>query len=475
MLGQPISMLLPQVVGFRLDGELPRGRDRDRPRAHGDRDAARERRRRQVRRVLRPRPADTSARRPRDDRQHVARVRLDLRDLPGRRRDAALPRVHRPADRDDRARRRLHPRAGPVPRRRTPRTPTFSDTLELDLADGRADDRRAEAAAGPDRLAQREGGLLRDPRPSSATEAADAARERRQLRRGRASSPSRPPTRRRPTDHDGEAGKPRQRWRRPATAEARDAAATPSTVRLGDGEEFELDHGRVVIAAITSCTNTSNPSVMIGAGLLARKARRAGLTAQALGEDLAGAGLDGGHRLPRARRPRPIPRRARLQPRRLRLHDLHRQLGAAAGGDLRGRRRPRPRRLLGALRQPQLRGPDQPGREGQLPRLAAARASPTRSPGAWTSTSRPSRSAAIPTASRSTFATSGPRRRRSATPSPTRSAPEMFTRSYAERLRRRRELARDRRPGGGSLHLAGLDLRAPAAVLRGHGCRAGRP
>jgi len=45
-----------------------------------------------------------------------------------------------------------------------------------------------------------------------------------------------------------------------------------------DGETFELDHGHVVIAAITSCTNTSNPSVMIGAGLLARKARERGLT-----------------------------------------------------------------------------------------------------------------------------------------------------------------------------------------------------
>jgi aconitate hydratase len=49
-------------------------------------------------------------------------------------------------------------------------------------------------------------------------------------------------------------------------------------VRLEDGSEFELDHGAVVIAAITSCTNTSNPSVMIGAGLLARNAVERGLT-----------------------------------------------------------------------------------------------------------------------------------------------------------------------------------------------------
>src|SRR4051794_36387653 len=46
---------------------------------------------------------------------------------------------------------------------------------------------------------------------------------------------------------------------------------------LEDGTETELDHGHVVIAAITSCTNTSNPSVMIAAGLLARNAVERGL------------------------------------------------------------------------------------------------------------------------------------------------------------------------------------------------------
>ncbi|XP_078532115.1 cytoplasmic aconitate hydratase isoform X2 [Lissotriton helveticus] len=45
-----------------------------------------------------------------------------------------------------------------------------------------------------------------------------------------------------------------------------------------NGRDFELAHGSVVIAAITSCTNTSNPSVMLGAGLLAKKAIEAGLT-----------------------------------------------------------------------------------------------------------------------------------------------------------------------------------------------------
>src|SRR3546814_3029854 len=43
------------------------------------------------------------------------------------------------------------------------------------------------------------------------------------------------------------------------------------------GESFDIGHGDVVIAAITSCTNTSNPSVLIAAGLVARKARALGL------------------------------------------------------------------------------------------------------------------------------------------------------------------------------------------------------
>ncbi len=49
---------------------------------------------------------------------------------------------------------------------------------------------------------------------------------------------------------------------------------------LDDGTETELDHGHVVIAAITSCTNTSNPTVMLAAGLLARNAVARGLTSK---------------------------------------------------------------------------------------------------------------------------------------------------------------------------------------------------
>ncbi|QGG41217.1 aconitate hydratase AcnA [Aeromicrobium yanjiei] len=53
--------------------------------------------------------------------------------------------------------------------------------------------------------------------------------------------------------------------------------SNPQMVTLEDGTSFEVDHGAVTIAAITSCTNTSNPSVMIGAGLLAKKAVEKGL------------------------------------------------------------------------------------------------------------------------------------------------------------------------------------------------------
>jgi aconitate hydratase len=51
----------------------------------------------------------------------------------------------------------------------------------------------------------------------------------------------------------------------------------PVRVRLEDGQAAEIDHGAVVIAAITSCTNTSNPEVMIAAALLARNAAERGL------------------------------------------------------------------------------------------------------------------------------------------------------------------------------------------------------
>lgn len=86
-----------------------------------------------------------------------------------------------------------------------------------------------------------------------------------------------------------------------ASHEDTDPLSNPTPV---EGEDFEIDHGHVVIAAITSCTNTSNPSVMVAAGLVARNAREKGLTvkpwvktslapgSQVVSDYLAAAGLD---------------------------------------------------------------------------------------------------------------------------------------------------------------------------------------
>jgi len=72
-----------------------------------------------------------------------------------------------------------------------------------------------------------------------------------------------------PTDHLSAAPKD--------GAEGQGRPSDPIDVELADGTKFTLDHGAVTIAAITSCTNTSNPSVMIGAALLAKKAVEKGL------------------------------------------------------------------------------------------------------------------------------------------------------------------------------------------------------
>jgi aconitate hydratase len=73
-------------------------------------------------------------------------------------------------------------------------------------------------------------------------------------------------------------------WERKSVTDAGSAVAEPLHVTTTVKERFNvdpdpyLDHGSVVIAAITSCTNTSNPSVMVAAGILAKKAVEKGLT-----------------------------------------------------------------------------------------------------------------------------------------------------------------------------------------------------
>jgi aconitate hydratase len=75
----------------------------------------------------------------------------------------------------------------------------------------------------------------------------------------------------------GSNGDPAPGWFEPDPSGVSGRANAAVPVQLEGGASFDLDHGDVVIAAITSCTNTSNPSVMIAAGLLARAAAERGL------------------------------------------------------------------------------------------------------------------------------------------------------------------------------------------------------
>ena len=80
------------------------------------------------------------------------------------------------------------------------------------------------------------------------------------------------------TEEQEEQERPRATVSAAAGAEGR--ASDPIEVSMPDGREFEMDHGAVAIASITSCTNTSNPSVMMAAGVLARNAAAKGLTSK---------------------------------------------------------------------------------------------------------------------------------------------------------------------------------------------------
>jgi aconitate hydratase len=147
--------------------------------------------------------------------------------------------------------------------------PTFSDTIELDLADVEP------SIAGPrrpqDRVPLREGkraflGALEEFDP----EAAEQLGSHHDKAIADSFPASDPPA----DDHNGANGAPHHAL---ASATAELESGDAIEVTLEDGTTVELDHGRVVIAAITSCTNTSNPSVMVAAGLLARNAVQRGL------------------------------------------------------------------------------------------------------------------------------------------------------------------------------------------------------
>jgi aconitate hydratase len=148
--------------------------------------------------------------------------------------------------------------------------PTFSDTIELDLATVEP------SLAGPKRPQDRVS--LSDAKRSFARALRDYVptngEQRDAIDEAVAESypASDPPADVSPGSNAGEPHPAAQ----PVGTATLPHNGTSRTVTL-DGESFQLDHGHVVIAAITSCTNTSNPSVMIGAGILARNALARGL------------------------------------------------------------------------------------------------------------------------------------------------------------------------------------------------------
>jgi aconitate hydratase len=156
--------------------------------------------------------------------------------------------------------------------------PTYSDTLELDLGDV------VPSLAGPKRPQDR----------VPLTEAKDAFRaalselvgedatqeiaDRHDEAVAETFPASDPPSNSAP-GHEADPNEPAPAPAVAAGATLAERSETAVEVEM-DGDTFKLDHGHVVIAAITSCTNTSNPSVMLGAGILARNAVERGLQRQ---------------------------------------------------------------------------------------------------------------------------------------------------------------------------------------------------
>ncbi|MCB0865788.1 MAG: aconitate hydratase [Solirubrobacterales bacterium] len=273
MLGQPISMLLPQVIGFRLEGELREGatatdlvlRVTEMLRERGvvskfveffgpglpnlglaDRATLGN---------MSPEFGSTCAICPPDAET------LRYLEFTGRPTE-----VIELADAYTREQGMFH----------TPDSeePTFSDTLELDLGDVEP------AIAGPKRpqdriaLTKSKSAFLEMLRGENG----DAAE---QLNGHDETVDETFPASDAPGDDRSDTAEESSKPAAPGDASTAVAEPKRSSdcveVTDSEGNTFDLDHGRVVIAAITSCTNTSNPSVMIGAGLLARNAVERGL------------------------------------------------------------------------------------------------------------------------------------------------------------------------------------------------------
>jgi aconitate hydratase len=267
MLGQPVSMLIPRVVGFKLSGELPEGATAtdlvltitEMLRKHGvvgkfvefygEGVSAVPLANRATIGNMSPEYGSTVAIFPIDD-ETVRYLRMTGRDE----KQVALVEAyakeqglwHDPS-----------------------REPRYSETIELDLATV------VPSIAGPKRPQDRV--ALTDAKAGFRNALADITGDADDEHAGvDESSAESFPASDAPAYHraDGTNGD-RAPHGAPDHGEMR-RPSKPTRVSL-DGQEFEVDHGHVVIAAITSCTNTSNPSVMIGAALLAKNAVDRGL------------------------------------------------------------------------------------------------------------------------------------------------------------------------------------------------------
>jgi aconitate hydratase len=156
--------------------------------------------------------------------------------------------------------------------------PTYSDTLELDLGDV------VPSLAGPKRPQDRVPlDTAKDAFRAALSDLVgeDAGQEvanRHDEAVAETFPASDPPSNSAP-GHEADPNEPAPAPAVAAGATLAERSETAVEVEM-DGDTFKLDHGHVVIAAITSCTNTSNPSVMLGAGILARNAVERGLQRQ---------------------------------------------------------------------------------------------------------------------------------------------------------------------------------------------------
>ncbi len=459
MLGQPVSMLIPRVVGFKLTGEIQPGVTAtdvvltvtEMLRKHGV-----------VGKFVefygegRGRGAVGQ---PRHPGQHEPRIRFHRSDFPDRRRDHRLPEVHRPQADEQLALVEAYAKEQGMwhdPKHE----PAFSEYLELDLSEV------VPSIAGPkrpqDRIALSEAkSTFRKTIPNYVGDDPDKQDYSKLDEDGRRDVPGQRP---RPS---GERPRRRRAPVHSAAAHAKGRVSNPVPVKSDELRRIRARPRRGGDRRDHVVHQHLQPRGDAGRGAAGPQRRREGTGLQAVGENHDGAGLAGGQRLLRQGRPVAVSGEAGLLSGRLRLHHLHRQLRPAARRDLEGRQRQRPFGDRGAVRQPELRGPHQPRREDELPGLAAAGDRLRAGRDAWTSTSSRSRSAQIKTARTSILKDIWPSQKDVSDTIASAINQEMFIKNYADVFKGDERWRNLPTPSGNTFEWAdGFDVRTQAPVLR---------